>query len=646
MRQRPSWAPPIPLSELRAESLGTQGVVFQHGGAAYRTTGKNLASGGMGDVFLLARADQTTGELDPVVGKVFHSEYLYQLRTDEVTRNDHETVKRNLEQIGRITHPNILPTFVATAIADNYLTITPLKRGTLLEAIHNESLPPRRRVDILLRALRGLAKIHEHGFIHRDFTLRNILVDEACIEAFIFDFDLTLSQAEVIGSTYKERYKGRIFGSPGYSVPPEILDSALMDCSITTKLDIYAIGGALFGLFTDELPYGKTEDMWALLLRISEGVVFGGRSEIVYPPAVPEPLRPIIEGCLERDPGNRYGSVSLIISDLEAILPSLSDGQKKFPEGPVTAVRFVDASARINSVHASRRENSITKGLIQVVDEGLGRHGYQIQSALGRVKGYPIFLAAPDPDLIAQGRFQDTNHYPKIVTVINLSQLPNPGHVVDLWLGGYVPILREARTGLLTSLYRVVHDEWSGFLLLFSEFVDNARFGTDLTNHELTFTESFGLGYLLGEQIRRLHVRGMAHNNVGATSLLLKGVKKRRQAWPAMIGIVAPSLDPNDMGADVRRLAGLVYSWLDAETLDSTEPLLRSRIDDVRQRVATVAFGEQPESTISDLIECFSDGLAAVDYNFGVLRANQGDLSAYSLLLIGNSLYARLWQSG
>ncbi len=623
--------------------MATQGVVFHHQGSDYRTTGKNLNSGGMGDVFLLARSNCETGELDPVVGKVFHSEYLYQLRTDEVTRADHDTVQKNLRLISELTHPNILPTLVAEPIADNYLTVTPLKNGTLLEAIHNESITPRRRVEVLIGALHGLAQLHERGFIHRDFTLRNILVDDECTIAYVFDFDLTLSQSEVIGSNYKERYKGRIFGSPGYSVPPEILDSALMESSITTKLDIYAIGGAIFGLFTDELPYGQTEDMWALLFRISEGVVFGGRSEISYPDAVPEVLRPIIDGCLERDPGNRYGSVSLVIGDLERALPELSDGREKFPEGPITAVRYVDASARIDSVHASRREHSITKGLIEVIDQGLSRHGYHIQSALGRVKGYPIFLAAPDPELIAQGRFQDTNHYPKIVTTINLSQTSNRDEVIDLWMGAFVPILRTARTGLLTSLYRVVHDEWSGFLFLFSEYVADARFGTDLGSIDLSYSEAFGLGLLLGEQIRRLHVNGMAHNNVGAQSLVLKGIKARQEAWPAMIGIVAPSLEPKDMTADVRRLGGLIYSWLNAESLDHEEPNIRMRLDDVRQRIANIAYGEHADAQIDDALSCFSDGLATVDYNFGVLRANEGDLAAYSLLLIGRSLYSRLW---
>lgn len=629
---------------MRAADLGTQGVVFEHETGVYRSTGKNLSSGGMGDVYLLTRFDPSSGELVPAVGKVFHSEYLYQLRTDAITRRDHEVVQHNLQHIAAIEHPNLLPTLLAQPIADNYLYVAPLKHGTLLEAVHNNALPPRRRLELLVGALRGLDKLHEHRFLHRDVTLRNILVDEECEHAFLFDYDLTLSLDEVAGTTYKDRYQGRIFGSPGYSVPPEILDSALMDSPITTKLDIYAIGGAVFGLFTDELPYGKNEDMWGLLLRISEGVVFGGKSRIAYPDAVPIAVRPAIESCLERDPGNRFGSVSLVIEQLEAALPELSDGRRSFPEVPIKTMRYNDQPSRISSVHASRRDNSITMGLIEIADAGLGRYGYQIQRALGRVKGLPIFLAAPDPELIAQGRFSDTNTYPKIVTVINLNEVADAEEMVDLWLGGYAPILRQARTGLLTTLHRVVFDDYHGFLFLFSEYVDDARFGTDLESEELGLEEAFGLGYLLARQVRRLHVRGMAHNNVGAHSLLLKGVHDRHQAWPAMIGIVAPSLQPRDMVSDVRRLAGLGYSWISPEKIDAAEPRLRTRLDEVRRRLATIAFDESGQAPqIDELIACIADGISAIDFNFGVLRESGGDLDAYALLLIAGSLYHRLW---
>src|SRR5690606_6281518 len=123
-------------------------------------------------------------------------------------------------------------------------------------------------------------------------------------------------------------YRGRIFGSPGFSVAPESLDPALMESAITHRLDIFAVGAALHGLFTDETVYGNTQDMWGLLVAIADGVVVGGNSRINYKETVPPLVRPVIERCLERDPGNRAGSVSSVLSELDGILDRLDDGRR------------------------------------------------------------------------------------------------------------------------------------------------------------------------------------------------------------------------------------------------------------------------------------------------------------------------------
>ena len=181
----------------------------------------------------------------------------------------------------------------------------------------------------------------------------------------------------MIGATYKDRYQGRIFGSPGYSVPPEILDSALMESPITTRLDIYAIGGAIFGLYTDEAALRQHRGhVGAAAAHLRGNRVRRQESDRLPPTPCPSRSRPVIEGCLERDPGNRFGSVSLVVEQLEAALPDLDNGTKvSFPEHPIKTMRYTDRSARISSVHATRRDDSITKGLIEVVDAGLGQHG-------------------------------------------------------------------------------------------------------------------------------------------------------------------------------------------------------------------------------------------------------------------------------
>ncbi len=638
------WDHPLPLEEVKSIAMTTPGVVFADGEWRYATTGLQIGQGGMGAVYALERRHAAGDEIESVVGKVFRSEYLCQLRTDEVSRRDHERTLALFGRIAELRHPNLLPTYLSAPIADNHIIVTPRRAETLLEATVRGAFQPRRRVELLAQALGGLAALHDARLLHRDFTLRNVLLDEAA-RAQLFDFDLVMHLDDAAGASFRDRYQGRIYGSPGYSVPPEVLDEGLMDAPISERLDVYAAGGALFALFTDELPYGHTEDMWGLLFRISEGIVFSGDSRIRYPDAVPPPLRAIIDRCLERDPEHRFAGIREVLARVGECIEEIPDGRRS--KGYESTRRYTPTGrdARLQAVVDSRRDAGVSSGSIVRVDDALARLGYQIQRSLGRIKGHAIFLAAPAPELLALGQFPDGNTYPKIVTAIDLALAPEADTLVDLWLGGYLPALRAARQGHLTDLYRVVHDEPTRHLFLFSEYVDDARFGAELDDQELTLVEALGLGFVVARQVARLHERGIAHNNVRAASLLFKGNREARVAHPAMVGLVTPSLAAADMASDVRNLARLILSWIRSSRVEAAEPRLRARLDEARSRLAVVAFDEAGQLTGIDwLIHVLADGLGLVDRNFGVLARHGGDLDAYARLLIGFGLYARLWR--
>ncbi len=640
------WAAPVPLGELCAADLARAGVVFEHGGYLYRTTGSTAGKGGMGNTYLVAYRPVEGGAAlardQAAVAKVFHGDYLRGMKSDPVVQRDAECAMRSLKAIARLEHPNILPLFASEPIADNHLTITPLQAGTLRQVVRPGCLSQRRRVELLTSALRGLHAVHEAGFIHRDFTVHNVLVDAVMDHSFVFDFDLALSEADYRGKTYRELYQGRLVGSPGYSVAPETLESSLLDAEVTPLIDVFAVGGAMFALFTDEMPYGRTDDMWSLLLRVSEGAVLDGRSRVVYPDSVPRVLRPIIERCLERNPDRRYAGVDRVIQELEGVMPELAREDLDDAPPVFKTMRFGDPDARVSAVYDARVDPSVTRELVGDVSAALDRLGYELRRAMGRVKEQAIFMAAPRPDLIARGDFTDSNTYPKLVTAIPMQDDPDPERTLDLWVGGYLPILRQARQGLLTPLYRVVHDEARGLLLLFSEYVDDVRFGPELDHLDLSLEEVFGLGYLVTRQVRRLHARGMAHNNVCADSLLLKALRTTRRVHPAMVGIVAPSFAEADMAEDVRRLGLLILSWLRPDRIQDGEAIHRARLADVHSRLEAAADAANTTS-IDDLLAVVADGLSVIDYNFGVLRETEGDLDAYALLIFSPTLSGRLW---
>jgi hypothetical protein len=633
------------LGSLSETHLRRRGILFTDEFALYETTGKHLAKGGMGDLFMLNRFDPQTGEQEDVVGKLFQPEYLYQLRTDRMTRDDHARNLRAIERIAALVHPNLLPIYVSQPIADNHLTVAPHRGTTLSSVVAEDNLPARDRVRLLLEAARGLQAMHDAGLLHRDVTLRNILVWNG--RALLFDFDLALLVDDVAGYTYRDLYHGRILGSPGYSVPPETLDAQLMAAPVHPALDIYALGGALFGLFTDALPCGETEDMWGLYLRIADGIVCDGQSAINYPNDVPRALRPVIERCLERDPRQRYPTVlEFETATLAALdrLPTRIAAQASFRHTLRYGYGSVDTAARLDEVYDNRHDLSVTRAVIENGDSALSRYGYQIQRSLGRVKGHPIFVAAPVPMLLASGKFPDANTYPKIVTTVDLNAVANPGEFVDLWLGGFLPILRSVRQGMLTALFRAVHDSDANCLLLFSEYVDDPRFGTDLDGIELSVEEALGLAYLVARQVRSLHRRGLAHNNVSASSLLLKGIRESHRVVPAMLGLVEPSFAPKAMEGDVCALADLCLQWIPPNRMSATELRTRHKLQELCHyllRLQSAAAGTP--AAIEELVATLGVGLATIDPNFSVLATYGGDLDAYALLLIQHRLFSRLW---
>jgi len=635
------WVETASIGTLKSEDLTKPGHVFRYNRYLYATVGKHLANGGMGTVYELERRDDDTGLIEPVVGKVFHSNYLFQLRTDEVTRRDHHNNLAAMARIAAIEHPNILPTYVSAPISDNYLFVTPRMGMTLLEAIQKHNLTPRARTKLLVQALEGLSTLHAARLIHRDFTLRNILVDDGANVAYVFDFDLAMSLDDLGAQSYRTYYKGRIFGSPGWSVAPETIDQALMDSPINTALDVFAIGGALHGLFTDQLLYGPADDMWALLIRIAEGVVVGGRSKVFYPEGFPVALRAVIEGCIERDPSLRFPSVQAVVQELRSTLRELPDERPSRK-----ASRVIEKTKTGDSIALTTQDPSITNEIVQAAERAVYDWGYAVERSLGRVRGHPIFLASPRVDMVETGQFPDANIFPKLVTVIDLTKINDPRQFVENWQQHFWPTLKRVRQGLLTSLHKVIYDANTSSLLLFTEYVDEPRFGDRIAELDLNIDGALSLGFVVIRQVAALHEHGMAHNNISPGALLFKGAAGTRLVMPAMIGLVEPAMGAEAMAGDCRQLAGMILTWLRPNRVAALHARVKPMFDAVRSRLSSWAFDKTVKTpSIDELLSLISDALALVDFNFSVLRDSGGDLQEYCLLLISLRLYHLLWPS-
>jgi len=636
---------PLPLARLRAADLAVPDVAFTDGQHNYVTSGKKLGHGGMGNVWTLTRVhDQAT-----VVGKTFREEFLFLLREDEAARRRFDHFERVIDHLRGLDHPNVLPVELMQPISDNYLLITRLAGPSLLQLVPSQPFTASERLKLFADALRGLKALHARGIVHRDFTLNNVLAsapgDGPPRGAVVFDFDLSVvpEMLQPEDRSYGVYYQGRVLGSPEFSIAPELLDDVLGLEQISPRIDVYAAGTALFALFSELSVYGEAPDLSALFFRISEGVVRSGESRVPYPDSVPPLLRPLINACLEREPEARFADAGALLNAVEHTLLEMSPTLEMAP----TTVRktsgldyvYTRITLTDDERFAQKAHPLVSREEMERVEKVLAQHGYLVEKALGRVKGNPIFLAMPDPELLAAGRFPEDNPYRKIVTAIDLTVKPQG--FLETWLGRIHPILTRVRQGFLTALYKVKHEE--NLLLLFSEYVADARFGTELEKHDLALEEVLALGLIIGRTIERLHAAGLAHNNVRAESLVFKGHRDAGRVQSVFVGLVEPSFAPEALTEDVRNLAAMLAPLMRQSGIDALRPTVKPLIDRLRDRLRKMASGEARTITIKAFLDILADGLGAIEPNFDLVRAHNGNTTAYAALLVRHSLYNRLY---
>jgi len=304
----------------------------------------------------------------------------------------------------------------------------------------------------------------------------------------------------------------------------------------------------------------------------------------------------------------------------------------------------VEKTRTNEQIALATQDPTITSEIVEAAERAVYDWGYAVERSLGRVRGHPIFLAAPRADMVENGQFPDANVFPKLVTVIDLTKINDPRKFVENWQQFFWPILKRVRQGLLTSLHKVIYDANSSSLLLFSEYVDEPAFGERINEIDMHIDGALSLGFLVIRQVAALHEHGMAHNNISPGALLFKGVSATRTVVPAMIGLVEPAMGAEAMAGDCRSLSGMILTWLRPTRIAALHVRIKPIFEALRTQLSTWAFDKSARAaTIDQLLALVSDALALVDFNFSVLRDSGGDLQEYALLLISLRLYHKLW---
>ena len=148
----------------------------------------------------------------------------------------------------------------------------------------------------------SLSAIHAADVVHRDLKPSNVLIAEDGPR--VIDFGISRA-AESTALTQA----GLVIGSPGFMSPEQAAGY-----EVGPPTDIFSLGAVLAFAATGEGPFGAGTTA-ALLYRVVHGTP--GLDQ------VPAEVRPLIERCLAKDPGQRTTANSLL-ADVGALQPTAS----------------------------------------------------------------------------------------------------------------------------------------------------------------------------------------------------------------------------------------------------------------------------------------------------------------------------------
>ncbi|MGI5216980.1 serine/threonine-protein kinase [Nocardia sp. CA-290969] len=263
-----------------------------------------LGGGGMGTVYLAAHPRLPRHDAIKVLSAEHSADPNYRAR-----------FIREAELTARLNHPNIVAVHDRGVedgrlwIAMQYIAGT--DAAALVRAgIHTD---PRRAVQIVVQAARGLDEAHRAGMVHRDIKPANLLVDSTPgrpDRVLVTDFGIGRSASESTALTEE----GAVLATLAYAAPEQ-----LRGMRVDPRADIYALGCTLYELVTGAKPFPRPTPAAVINAHLSDPPP---RASAVNPGLPPE-LDLVIAHALAKDPDHRFGSCGALAAAAEAALSGI-----------------------------------------------------------------------------------------------------------------------------------------------------------------------------------------------------------------------------------------------------------------------------------------------------------------------------------
>ncbi len=285
---------------------------------------RELGTGGMGSVWLAARADGAIKR--EVALKLPHTGLHRQLLA--------ERFRRELDILAALDHPNIARLYDAGIANDNlgegetgqpYMALEYVDGKPIDQYCRDAKLNIRDKIALFLQVLDAVHFAHSRLVNHRDVKPSNILVT-ADGQVRLLDFGIAklLAVDDAEPTIAQTEFSSRVF-TPDYASPEQITG-----LPVGTGSDIYSLGVVLYELLCGKAPYKlKRKSRGALEDAIVESAISrpsthtrtkaakkGFRYKVDSASAINGDLDAIVLKALQKKTEDRYASVAAFAQDL------------------------------------------------------------------------------------------------------------------------------------------------------------------------------------------------------------------------------------------------------------------------------------------------------------------------------------------
>ena len=300
-----------------------------------------LGAGGMGEVY---RARDT--RLDRTVAvKVLNAE----LVANPALRGRFE---REAKIISQLNHPNICTLHdVGSDGGTDYIVMEYLEGETLADRIRRGPLPLDQTVKIGCEIAEALEKAHRAGIVHRDLKPGNVMLTKSGTKLLDFGLAKPATMSAVAGSGPAPMFSaamtaansespltsaGMVVGTIQYMSPEQ-----LQGTEADARSDIFALGSVLYEMVTGRRAFeGKSQ------LTVASSILEKDPAPVTaLRTSAPAALAHVIDGCLNKDPEQRWQSAGDIGRELAWAGKATTEAPAK--QGRTALVPILGAAAAV-----------------------------------------------------------------------------------------------------------------------------------------------------------------------------------------------------------------------------------------------------------------------------------------------------------